>query len=113
MRNRHLYPEDWFSRIRPEALRAANYRCRTCGAQNHKKGYYSPSGGFIQCDQHMIDWAARQGIKIVAIHLQVAHLDQNPGNNDPKNLGVFCPKHHLEYDHAYRGSFPTPPGKKR
>lgn len=30
--------------------------------------------------------------------LQIAHLDQNAGNNDPENLARLCPTHHWMYD---------------
>ena len=33
---------------------------------------------------------------------QIAHLDNNPGNNDPDNLAFFCQPHHDEYDARYR-----------
>jgi hypothetical protein len=29
---------------------------------------------------------------------QIAHLDRDPGNNDPDNLGFLCVEHHPEYD---------------
>lgn len=102
MRNRHKYPENWHDEIRPQALRAGGYKCYHCHAKNHKKGYYNESGAFVHCDEHMIQWANTQGVKIVTVHLQIAHLDQDPNNNKPENLRVYCPKHHLEYDHEYR-----------
>ena len=30
--------------------------------------------------------------------MTVAHLDHQPGNNDPKNLAWLCPTHHGMYD---------------
>lgn len=102
MRNRKKYPADWFERIRPEALRLGKYRCHNCHAGNHKKGYYNESDVFVHCDSHMIQWAASQGIKIITVHLQVAHLDQDTTNNTQSNLRVYCPRHHLVYDHQYR-----------
>lgn len=30
--------------------------------------------------------------------LNIAHLDQNAGNNDPDNLAYLCPTHHWMYD---------------
>lgn len=102
MRNRHKYPPEWTEVIRPAVLRRDKYRCTDCGAQNHKEGYYTPSGGFVQCDEHMKAWALSQGIKVVRVHLQICHLDQNPENNELTNLAAKCPKHHLKYDHAFR-----------
>jgi hypothetical protein len=38
------------------------------------------------------------GIELDAI-LVVAHLDNNPSNNDPDNLAWLCPTHHWMTDH--------------
>lgn len=32
------------------------------------------------------------------ICLQIAHLDQNAGHNEPDNLAYFCPTHHGMFD---------------
>jgi hypothetical protein len=32
--------------------------------------------------------------------LQAAHLDNNPGNNEPDNLAWPCPTHHWMTDHG-------------
>lgn len=102
MKNRKNYPADWFDRIRPDILRRDNYRCIKCKAQNHKKGYYNESGAFVQCDEHMLDWAQRQGIKTITVHLQIAHLNQDVTDNNYENLAAMCPKHHLKHDHDYK-----------
>jgi predicted restriction endonuclease len=34
----------------------------------------------------------------IATCLQIAHLDQDPGNNVPDNLARLCPTHHWMYD---------------
>lgn len=34
----------------------------------------------------------------IATCLQIAHLDQNAGNNAPDNLARLCPTHHWMYD---------------
>lgn len=101
MKNPHLYPPEWREIIRPAILRRDQYKCTVCGALNHKRGYYEPDGSFVQCDQHMVEWAYRNGKKVVTVHLQIAHLDQNPSNNTAENLKTFCPRHHLAFDHAF------------
>ncbi len=113
MKNRHLYHEDWHERIRPAILRRDGYKCTVCGALNHKRGYYETNGTFVQCDSFMTEWAYKNGKKVVTVHLQVAHLDQNPANNEPENLKTFCPKHHFEFDHEFnRLKRLSPNGKK-
>lgn len=34
----------------------------------------------------------------IATCLTIAHLDHNPGNNDPENLARLCQTHHWMYD---------------
>ncbi|WP_052051082.1 hypothetical protein [Leptolyngbya sp. KIOST-1] len=34
--------------------------------------------------------------------LTAAHLDQNPGNNDPANLAALCSPCHLRHDTPHR-----------
>lgn len=101
MKNKELYSEHWNERIRPEILRRDGYKCRVCGALNHKRGYYEPNGSFVQCDEFMVRWAHEYSKKIVVVHLQIAHLDQDVSNNHPENLRTFCPKHHFEFDHEF------------
>lgn len=101
MRNKSNYSPDWKEKIRPAVLKRDNYRCVVCGALNHKKGYYDRAGHFVQCDEFMEAWAIRNKIKVRAIHLQIAHLDQDTSNNEMSNLATFCPRHHLAYDKEF------------
>jgi hypothetical protein len=87
---------------RLDALRDANYRCITCQAQNHKKGYYNEAGAFIACDPHMLNWALKQGLKIVTIHLQVVFKDLDKTNIRKENITVMCLKHRLSYIHEIK-----------
>ena len=34
-------------------------------------------------------------------HLTLAHLDQNPNNNNPDNLKVLCSSHHIRFDQPF------------
>lgn len=87
------------SNIRLTVIRDHEYRCKTCGGRNNKRGYYTPSGGFIVCDDHMLAWAMRTGVKTTVIHLQIVYLDLDEGNLSADNLAPFCRKHRLEYIH--------------
>ncbi len=101
MRHKERYSEHWRERIRPAVLRRDNYKCTQCGALNHSTGYYDKKDAFIICDALMQSWAVKNGVKLVTVHLQVAHLDQNPSNNEMDNLKTFCPRHHFKFDHAF------------
>ena len=101
MKNPQNYSEHWRERIRPSVLKRDNYKCVICGALNHSKGYYDKNDHFIICDTHMQQWAIKNGIKLRTVHLQVAHLDQDPSNNEMSNLKTFCPRHHFKHDHEF------------
>lgn len=100
MRNRNRYADGWQDVIRPAILKRDNYKCKRCGAPQRSVGYYEPNETFIVCDPFMEAWAKRSGKKLYRIHLQVAHLDNIPGNNEPKNLQTLCPRHHLQMDNS-------------
>ncbi len=73
--DRSRYPKNW-----PEISRAvraaAGNRCQFCRAENHRP---HPA----------------TGSRVV---LTVAHLDDDPQNNDPRNLRALCQRCHLAYD---------------
>lgn len=101
MKNKHRYPEDWNDRIRPMILARDKYTCDDCKAKHRAHGYYVGNTFFELLDTFQIDWAKKQGHKVTKIHLQIAHLDQNPNNNEPENLKSKCPKCHLRYDNQF------------
>jgi 5-methylcytosine-specific restriction endonuclease McrA len=75
--NKALYPKNW-KEIRSKVLaRAAS--CEQCGIRNYAA---LPDGG-----------------KVV---LTIAHLDQNPGNNDMDNLKALCQRCHNWHDREWR-----------
>lgn len=99
--NRKLYPPNW-KEITAKLKAAADYKCQECGAE----------AGTVVCF-HRTDKKRFVGIDdeaelyfhgeeyeddAVLIQLGVAHLDQNPANNDPANLKVLCRGCHLRYD---------------
>lgn len=80
--NRHLYPPDWDTVHRPQALERAGHRCvgspryPDCRAENGKP--------------HPVT-----GSKVV---LTVGHRDHDPTNNDPANLAPWCQRCHCTHD---------------
>lgn len=89
-------------RIRQKALRKACYRCEVCQGINNKEGYYNESGIFIMVDEHMRDWAVRQGIKLKRIHLQVLTPNLDKDVVKAKKLLVRCQKHAMQYKNKVR-----------
>lgn len=104
MKNKHKYPEDWNDRIRPFILARDGYKCDDCGAKHRATGYYVNNVFMPLGDQFQIDWAKQQGFKVGKIHLQIAHLDQNPANNEFSNLKSKCPKCHLRFDNLFNSA---------
>lgn len=98
MRNRHLYPAEWHSLIRPQALVKAKFKCSDCGIKQRAYGYYDLKGKFVECDEFMKVWALKHGFKPHRIHLAVCHLNQTPSDCSEDNLSVKCPKCHFRYD---------------
>lgn len=101
MRNKSRYADEWKDVIRPDILRRDLYRCTQCKAPQRSIGYYDKNESFIPCDFLMADWARAHGFRMYKIHLQVAHLDNNPANNEYSNLRTLCPRHHLQLDNSH------------
>ncbi len=74
---RDLYPPDWPD-IALHAKEAAGWQCQHCGARR----------GDVQSN--------RRG-QLVAVQIQVAHLDHDPWNREA-SLAVLCRNCHLAYD---------------
>lgn len=101
MRNRNLYPKNWFDTIRPAILLRDNYRCVQCRVVHRSEGYYDKQQLFIECDVFMIAWAKANGFKTTTIYLQVAHINQDVTNCEYSNLQAMCNRCHLEFDRPY------------
>jgi 5-methylcytosine-specific restriction endonuclease McrA len=83
--NRHRYPANW-PEVRAAILRRAGNRCEgiphypDCRAANHQP--------------HPVT-----GSRVV---LTIAHLDQQPENNDEANLRALCQRCHNTFDAPHR-----------
>jgi hypothetical protein len=87
--NRHRYPPDWSSEIRPAILRRAELRCECegeCG-RGHRG----------RCPERHLQPAVfgKRGYTVV---LAVAHLNHAPEDDDPGVLRAMCQGCHLDYD---------------
>jgi len=101
MRNKENYHQDWSDIIRPAILLRDKFICKVCGVR-HKKSYVFQKDGskFEIPDNEIKEWKAF-GDKAYKVFLQVAHLDQDPLNNEEDNLLAMCPKCHLNYDRKF------------
>lgn len=94
---RENYPPDWEA-IALAKKDSADWHCEHCGRPCRRPG------------QRWLDFAnevAEYGYssefdKPQRFTLTVAHLDQNPQNNEPSNLAALCAPCHLKHDRPYR-----------
>jgi 5-methylcytosine-specific restriction endonuclease McrA len=111
--NRHRYPKNW-PQIRASILERAGHKCEQCGAPDRTtiwRGMNEDAGLWaLVVEDHLRlycettgeerGWAwgyDREG-RPVKVILTIAHLDQQPENNDPSNLKALCQRCHLAHD---------------
>jgi 5-methylcytosine-specific restriction endonuclease McrA len=92
---KQLYSENWSDTIRPSILKRDNYKCQICKVKHRARGYYDSKNLFVECDDHMVSYAARHNIKLIRIILQVHHRNENKKDNADNNLITLCPRCHM------------------
>jgi len=90
--NRHRYPADWKTVVRPAILKRAGHRCEG-------------SPDYPNCRAEQYRDHPMTGSKVV---LTIAHVDQNPENNDHANLRAWCQRCHLNFDRKARAAAREP-----
>jgi hypothetical protein len=110
---RALYPADWGA-ISTRIREAAGWKCQRCNAPNRTpvaRGVGGDVGTYMLEDGAVFDaetgerLGAARGSEYESSHttiivLTVAHLDQDPRNNDDSNLRALCQRCHLAHDKA-------------
>jgi 5-methylcytosine-specific restriction endonuclease McrA len=130
--NRHLYPggspvsKEWKA-IRKTILERAGHRCERCNAPDReyvdrpydRETYMLAGSGAVFCATtgEPLGWILDDqysGGHRVKIVLTIAHLDQDPRNNDPANLQALCQRCHNLHDapHRRRNAGETRRGRK-
>lgn len=102
MRNKNNYSENWNDVIRPDILKRDAYKCTKCGITHRAYVLKASKGIYIEITQFQMVQFREQGKTAFRIFLQVAHLDNNPSNNDYSNLAAVCPPCHLSLDAVWR-----------
>lgn len=102
MNNKHRYSEDWNDKIRPDILRRDLYKCTRCGIRHRAYVVKSDSGQYVEITVQQMVQFREQGKKAFRIFLQIAHLDNDPSNNDYSNLAALCPPCHLLNDAEWK-----------
>lgn len=101
MKNRDRYPAEWESEIRPAILTRDKFRCQHCKIKQNTRYYRHRGLRMIVHGPFEESHAKTVKARIMKIGLQVAHLDQNPSNNEFSNLLSLCPDCHLKNDHEF------------
>ncbi|NJM67488.1 MAG: hypothetical protein HC851_18350 [Acaryochloris sp. RU_4_1] len=98
------YPADW-NAIALQVKNTANWCCTECGKPCRKPGVEWLHFAYWIMITHP-QWfplTEEDGeAKIQRFTLTVAHLDQNPQNNEPSNLKALCAPCHLRFDAPFR-----------
>ena len=107
--NKHRYPANWKTEIRPDILRRAENRCEKCGVKNHVSILRTKqSSQWVYDDGHLMEVSAFKhryfDWRSVYIVLTIAHLDHTPENCGPSNLRAWCQKCHNTHDAAHRAA---------
>lgn len=95
--DRSRYPENWDA-IAQATKEAANWHCEHCKKPCRRPGQSWPE---FALERINIGWHVDLD-KPQQWTLTVAHLDQDPSNNDPANLKALCSICHLEHDRPHR-----------
>lgn len=93
--DRSRYPANW-DEIALAVKAAAGWRCQHCGQVCRKSGETWPDFFDRTC------WSLALTEKWGRYTLTVAHLDQDPGNNNPANLKALCSVCHLKHDRPFQ-----------
>lgn len=104
--NKKLYPKNW-KQIREDILKRANDKCEKCGVENHRSIFRLSDGDWwyleaideYECVNETV--LEDKYSKLVKIVLTIAHIDQDPTNNDYSNLLALCQKCHFELDRKH------------
>ncbi len=102
MRNKSNSPENWTDEIRPRILNRDGYKCKRCNIKHRSYLFIDQNGKRIIVDSAEHEELKTGGYKTYRVYLQVAHMDNNPSNNNDSNLLSLCPNCHYINDKQYK-----------
>jgi hypothetical protein len=87
------YPLNWFTEIRPAAIKRADNACQDCHRTNYSLRFlqgthFCHNDSYAEAQKRRYDSGISDVLTIVV--LTVVHLDRFPMNNAPENLRVLC-----------------------
>lgn len=111
--DRSQYPANW-QQLSLSIKEAANWTCQQCSRPCRKPGVdWNSFAHWLEA--HHPDWWSNLGEEVLdketgtwnykdkpqRFTLTVAHLDQNPDNNETSNLKALCASCHLAHDRPW------------
>ncbi|WP_342154342.1 hypothetical protein [Methylorubrum sp. SB2] len=112
--NRFFYPIDWAQLSDVIRFGRAKGCCEGCGRPHGQLVFHLGDGRWW--DATAQTWRSGRGrplklapleclpagtvIETTRVYLACAHLDHDPGNNDPRNLKALCQRCHILHDRA-------------
>jgi len=106
--DRSRYPDNWAA-IAIDVKTAAGWKCQECGrpCRMANEALFAFIIRMEDEDWPELDWVNHTAVSTICDHptrfvLTVAHLDQDPSNNDESNLKALCAPCHLRYDAPFR-----------
>lgn len=95
--DRSRYPKNW-EEIAFEVKSEADWECQECGRPCRQPG---EEWGYFAAEASSMGWADDLNHP-QRFTLTVAHLNQDPSDNDPTNLKALCAPCHLRHDAPFR-----------
>lgn len=108
--NRWFYPIDWPQLSNAIRFGRARARCERCKRPHMRRVLHLGDGRWWDADARR--WRSDCGkimgvrgpvlanVRSTYVVLACAHLDHDPGNNDPTNLAALCQRCHMLHDAA-------------
>ncbi|RYD24470.1 MAG: hypothetical protein EOP89_11380 [Lysobacteraceae bacterium] len=109
--NRWLYPIDWVQLSNAIRFDRAGSRCERCARPHLRLVAHLGDGRWWDSEAQV--WRSDRGRRIAMcdgfilasvrttyVVLACAHLDHDPGNNQPANLAALCQRCHMLHDAA-------------
>ncbi len=102
MKNKHKYPENWTDEVRPAILKRDGYKCQHCNIKHRTYLFIDQNNKRIMVNRAEHEELKAGGYKTYRVFLQVAHIDNDPSNNDFVNLLSLCPACHHNQDKHWK-----------
>jgi hypothetical protein len=105
--NKHYYKTDEWKAAKVFVKLRSKGKCEECNVPNGEVGIRERDGNWVNADEfssRCSELDVKDTARFMKIVLTVAHLDQNPANNDLSNLKHLCQRCHNRLDAPHRAA---------